>query len=304
MTATDNFRVQSPGCEVNAVHHCNLSCRGCSHLSPVIPKSFADPKIVYRDLSQLGAYYSARHVRLLGGEPLLHHNLLELIAATRAAGITECIRILTNGILLPSAPEEFWESVDEIQVSLYTGAALDHPQLQRMEDAARDHGVKLEIREFTHFREPYSEVGTPNDQLVRRVFETCQIAHIWQCHTIYNGRFYLCPQTVFLRAVLTDAHLPEEGLLIDSRPDFSRRLKEYIERDIPFVACSYCLGSVGKLYPHELIARRQWRQRQTEPTENLLDFAYLERLEADPREDFGCITNIHRSCQPLVSQPS
>ena len=296
MITTDDNRIQSAGCEVNVVHQCNLSCRGCSHLSPVIPKAFVDPEIVYRDLSRLGAYYSAGHVRLLGGEPLLHRNLLQVIAAVRASGITKCIRILTNGILLPRIPNAFWESVDEVQVSLYSGVTLDRSQLQRIEDAARDHGVKLEIRKFTHFREPYSEVGTSNDQLVRRVFKTCQIAHIWQCHTIHNGRFYLCPQAVFLRTVLTDAHLPDEGLVIDSSPDFGRRLKEYVERDTPFTACTHCLGSVGKLYPHEFIARSQWRQRQIESTERLLDFAYLERLEIDPNTDFECIESVDCRC--------
>jgi hypothetical protein len=254
-----------------------------------------DPEIVYRDLSRLAAYYSARNVRLLGGEPLLHRDLLQVIAAVRESGITKCTRILTNGILLPRMPDAFWESVDEVQVSLYPGVTLAPSQLQRVENAARDHGVKLEVRKFTHFRESYSETGTSNRQLVWRIFKTCQIAHVWQCHTIHDGRFYRCPQAVFLRPILIEAQLPDEGLVIDSCPDFGRRLKEYIERDTPFTACTHCLGSVGKLYPHELIARNQWRQRQVEPTEHLLDLAYLERLEVDPRADFDCITGIDRS---------
>jgi len=118
MTATGDNRIQSVGCEVNVVHQCNLSCRGCSHLSPAVPKAFVDPEIVYRDLSRLAAYYLAGNVRLVGGEPLLHRDLLQVIAAVRASGITECIRILTNGILLPRMPDAFWESVDEVQVSL------------------------------------------------------------------------------------------------------------------------------------------------------------------------------------------
>ena len=39
--------------EVNAVHHCNLSCVGCSHASPVSPKRFAVPSEVYRDFAGL-----------------------------------------------------------------------------------------------------------------------------------------------------------------------------------------------------------------------------------------------------------
>lgn len=301
MITTDDNRIHSIGCEINVVHQCNLSCRGCSHLSPVVPKSFVDPEIVYRDLSRLAAYYSAGNVRLLGGEPLLHRDLLQVIAAVRASGITKCIRIVTNGILLPRMPDAFWESVDEVQGSLYPGVTLDRSQLQRVDNAACDHGVKLEIRKFTHFRESYSEVGTSNEQLVWRIFKTCQIAHVWQCHTIHYGSFYRCPQAVFLRTILTDAQLPDEGLVIDSSPDFGRRLKEYIERDTPFTACTHCLGSVGKLYPHELIASSQWRQRQMEPVEHLLDFAYLERLDVDPKVDFECIESVDCRYDPSVA---
>jgi hypothetical protein len=197
-------------------------------------------------------------------------------------------------------PDAFWESVDEVQVSLYPSVTLDRSHLQRLENAARDHRVKLEIRQFTHFREPYSEVGTSNKQLVWRIFKTCQIAHVWQCHTIHDGRFYRCPQAVFLRAILIDAQLPDEGIVIGSSSDFGTRLKEYIERETSLAACTHCLGSVGKLYPHELIARNQWRQRQVEPTERLLDSAYLERLEVDPKADFECIASVDCRYDPSV----
>jgi len=301
MITTDDKRIHSIGCEINVVHQCNLSCRACSHLSPVVPKSFVDPEIVYRDLSRLAAYYSARNVRLLGGEPLLHRDLSQVIAAVRASGITKRVRILTNGILLARMPDAFWESVDEVQVSLYPGVTLDCSQLQRIENSARDHGVKLEIKKFAHFRESYSEVGTSNEQLVWRIFKTCQIAHVWQCHTIHDGRVYRCPQAVFLRAILIDAQLPDEGLVIDSSPDFGSRLEEYIERDTPLAACKYCLGSVGTRFPHELTARRQWRQRQRKPTEHLLDLAYLERLEVNPKADFECIESVDCRYDPSAA---
>src|SRR5882724_1840135 len=108
---TDDARIRSHGCEINVADHCNISCRGCSHLSPVSAESFADPEGVYRDLSRLAAHYVAHHVRLLGGEPLLHRGLVEVIAAVRASGISGRVRILTNGLLLPRQTEAFWEAV-------------------------------------------------------------------------------------------------------------------------------------------------------------------------------------------------
>ncbi|WP_145949539.1 radical SAM protein [Paenibacillus sp. Y412MC10] len=290
----EDNRFHSNGCEVNIVHQCNLSCRGCSHLSPVADKMFISPDIVYRDLSLLSKYYTAKNVRLLGGEPLLHRDLLQVIDAVRASTITNCIRILTNGVLLSKMTDAFWESVDEVYVSLYPEVKLDPAQLEYIEIAAREYNVSLEIREFSRFREAYSEIGTYNEQLVQRIYNTCQIAHVWKCHTIHDGRFYRCPQSVFLRTTITEASLPDEGLIIDSGEDFGQQLKEYLERDLPFKACTYCLGSAGKAFTHTRVARNDWRGLQNKPTEELLDQAYLERLEQDIHSDFNCIETVRR----------
>jgi molybdenum cofactor biosynthesis enzyme MoaA len=103
---TDRYRVVdgrilNRRCEINVAEHCNLSCRACSHLSPVHPKAFADPAVVARDLGALAHSYHAKTVRLLGGEPLLHPDLPSVIDAVRASRVCETITVVTNGILQP-----------------------------------------------------------------------------------------------------------------------------------------------------------------------------------------------------------
>ena len=48
-------KIYSAKCEINVAEHCNLSCRGCSHLSPVVPKSFVDPAEVLADLTNFAS---------------------------------------------------------------------------------------------------------------------------------------------------------------------------------------------------------------------------------------------------------
>ncbi len=93
-------KIQADHLELNIVHHCNLSCRACNHAAPRMPKHFAAPEALYRDLSLLGRYYRPASVHLLGGEPLLHPRLGDVVEAVRASGICPCIRIVTNGLLL------------------------------------------------------------------------------------------------------------------------------------------------------------------------------------------------------------
>ncbi|HUC36682.1 MAG TPA: hypothetical protein VMR97_06120, partial [Acidimicrobiales bacterium] len=63
-------KIHNSRCEINVAEHCNLSCRGCSHASPVVPNYFADPDELHDSLSFLARRYHSRQVRLVGGEPL------------------------------------------------------------------------------------------------------------------------------------------------------------------------------------------------------------------------------------------
>ena len=58
-------------------------------------------------------------------------------------------------------------------------------------------------------------------------------------------------------------------------------------RSQPLEACKYCMGSVGKLHPHEQLPRTKWRP--LEKYENLLSREFLEVCEKDVTADDGCL---------------
>src|SRR5215213_3438808 len=195
-------KIQTPeGCELNVVSHCNLACRSCSHLAPVMSKSFVDVDSVFRDFSTLAKYFRPQYVKILGGEPLLHSNLLDIIDAIRRSGICEHIQVCTNGILLPRMLPPFWTKVNEIHMSIYPGKELNAEQLTYVRQQAQDYNVDLKLFYFDHFRESYSEIGTSDEQLVQRIYRTCQIAHVWRCHTVFNGYLFKCPQSIYIPQV-------------------------------------------------------------------------------------------------------
>ncbi|MQB01926.1 MAG: radical SAM protein [Actinobacteria bacterium] len=69
--------------EINAAWHCNISCSWCSHGSPELPPRFADESVVGRDLRCLARWLRVDHVRVLGGEPLVHPRLPHLLQLVR-----------------------------------------------------------------------------------------------------------------------------------------------------------------------------------------------------------------------------
>lgn len=285
----DGKVVTSEGCELNVVHHCNLGCASCSHLSPAFRRSLVDPEVVCHDLELLSRSLRAQFVKVLGGEPLLHPELVPILDVVRRSGLAPRILVCTNGIMLPRMREDFWSQVDEVEISVYPGRELADADLDRLRRRARANGVTLTVAYYSHFRYSYSELGTEDRDLVQRIYSTCQIAHVWRCHTVYAGHFFRCPQSVFLPRIFGRPHDPwADGLRIEDGLEFAGRLRSYLTSRQPPLACRNCLGSVGRRMPHQQLRRADFRTPQQRPSEDLLDRDFLVQLRVQPDADDGC----------------
>jgi cyclic pyranopterin phosphate synthase len=265
-------RLRHPHCEVAIVEHCNLSCRACSHLSPVMPRREMSSDDVARDLGLLWEHYESRWVVLLGGEPLLHSNLAEVIDAVHAVTAPARVAVVTNGTLLARMPDAFWRAVDGVQVCLYPGKELERRVIRACRHKAKANGVAFRATWIDRFRESYSEVGTDDDELVGRIYAGCALK---QGHTIANGTFYKCPPAYFLPKVVEPRNPGVSDGVPLAGPGLGARLREYLSTDEPLESCRNCLGSAGRSVPQSQTARSAFRSLQARPTAELLD---VERL--------------------------
>jgi hypothetical protein len=241
-----------------------------------------DPAALEHDLSLLAKHYNVGTVRLLGGEPLLHPDLPAIVEAVRRSGIGQKICVVTNGLLLPRMSHALWEAIDAVELSEYPGSELGVDDLDRCREAADATGTRLDVIRVEMFRESYSEVGTDDAALIRRIYQSCIIAHVWRCHTVANGVFYKCPQSYFLPKLLgTDPGM--DGVTIDE-PDLGRRLRAYLASPEPLAACRNCLGSAGRRFEHEQAPRAEFRRLQRSRTEDLIDPDYLDGAKPWPPE--------------------
>jgi organic radical activating enzyme len=246
-------RVFNRACEVNIVEHCNLRCRSCAHLSPALPRHFVDLGALSSDLTALARSYRAKVLRLLGGEPLLHPDLLEIMTAARESHVADKIEITTNGLLLPRVERCFWEVADGVQISLYPGRSLRQDQLDTCIDLARRNNVSIRCRRYQSFQESYSEQGTDDPALVEKIYVTCNSAHRWRCHTVANGWFFKCAQGYMIpKGMSLGAEATyRNGIQIDESPEFRDRLLSYLTSPEPLPSCRNCLGSAGRYIEHQ-----------------------------------------------------
>lgn len=259
-------------CEVNIVEHCNLRCRSCSHLSPVLPKHFVDPDAVGSALTALAKSYHANVLKILGGEPLLHPNLLEIMMAARESQVADKLEIWTNGLLLPRMQRRVWQVADSVRISLYPGRSLRQDQLDNCVDLARRHNVPIRYKHYQAFQESYSEHGTDDLELVKRIYTTCNSAHRWRCHTVADGWFFKCAQSYMIPKGMSlgSQATYRNGIQIEDSPAFRDRLLSYLTSPEPLPSCRNCLGSAGRYIEHQQVPRQEFRLAQSRPTEELI----------------------------------
>jgi organic radical activating enzyme len=267
--------------EINAVWHCNLSCVACAHGSPMAPKGLAHPDTVERDLANLSTAADVSVIRVLGGEPLLHPELPVLLRAVRRSGLSGMIRVITNGTRLHTTDFAWLELVDEVHISRYPGTRVDPDGVAELTRLCQVTGKTLILKDFHAFRhiqpaQPLTAAQT------REVFDTCQQAHAWSCHTVHNGYVHMCPVTA------DPGFADPEACPIEPVHTLADRLTAFLNRPEPLRACAGCLGTVGNLFQHQQANAKTWLTLTRSGT---IDRAQLEAARRDPMAPTGCATH-------------
>ena len=101
------------------VHHCNLRCKGCDHLAPIANEEFVDLNTFKNDLILMKKrFFIIKSVGIMGGEPLLHPNLLSMLLIARKILKNTKIYLFTNGILLSSLNSDVWNVLRKEKIIL------------------------------------------------------------------------------------------------------------------------------------------------------------------------------------------
>lgn len=231
-----------PHLETDITTACQLSCVACNHHVPLWRKAGpkqADPRQVELDLGHLSNFVHVDRWGALGGEPLLHRGLVEILEIVRLSRIADKIEVWTNGLLLPRMSDAFWGSFDTLVLSIYPGKH-DEASLDWIQSKCADHGVEYSPRDERtnpNFRtllekEPTSEEDT------RAKFAGCFFRHFSR---VANwGYFYTCCCAPHMSTLVQGRTENPDGIRIHDLTE--RSLRAYLTRTDPLAACYTCAG--------------------------------------------------------------
>lgn len=225
--------------EFHLADHCNLNCAGCTHFAPYADKRFADIKQVERDFTRLKTLFkNIRHIRIMGGEPLLHPEAAVFVRLVRNMFPHSKVRLVTNGIKLLEGSDyirEVLAAMRENEVGM--DWTLYPPLERRREEVVRlcaENGVNLRISENSSF---LARMRPRGNMPVAKSFSWCR--KFIYCPLLDNGHIYICAQAHYIgyyNRVAGTSVASDAG--IDIYTASAREILLYLMR--PSLACAYC----------------------------------------------------------------
>jgi hypothetical protein len=226
--------------EFHLADHCNLNCAGCTHFSPFADHRFADLEGTRRDFARLKEIFSnIRHIRIMGGEPLLNPECAQFVKLVRDAFPRSKVRLVTNGIkLLDETDENVKRALDAMREAKVGLDWTCYPPVAGRRDVicrrCSDAGVDLRITENGEFMVRMRPKG---DSDPKATFRWCR--RNFYCPVLDSGRIYICAQVCYARyynRAAGTALASDDG--VDIYTASAREVLRYLMR--PSKACAFC----------------------------------------------------------------
>lgn len=257
--ALDAGRVQTRSLEAHIVDHCNLSCAECCSLSPLLPKWFASPEELGRDLAIASDFLAPAVFKLVGGEPLLHPNIATMAKIAVESAIAPRISLTTNGLLLGRMEDDLWRHLDAMTVSLYPQPELPTSIIAEAEEQAARFGVELNWKQQDQFVVMNTDGRRMEEEKTAAVFNRCWLRE--RCHVLRSGTFYTCTRPPHMETLMSDSsNFSDDGYSLTAPGADVEGLLAYLQREQPLEACAYCYGGDAEMAPHRMEDRSQLRQ--------------------------------------------
>lgn len=259
----DGGKVRVEAFELHVTEHCNLRCAHCCNTSPYLPEKTLSPEQIGRTLQTMASVLHADVFKIMGGEPLLHPQITEVLRVVKASGIGDVLRLFTNGLLLSKMDDDFWRALDHLTVSSYASAPVKPAHLALFEEKARAFDVVLNVKPVDAFSQVMHDVRRENPQDVQKTWDACWLRH--RCLVARDGRFYICTRAAYLEDLHKHVELSqpypdpgrrreEDSVALDD-PALREKLLGLLNRQVPLNSCRFCLGGDGPRERHTQLSR-------------------------------------------------
>ncbi len=229
--------------ELHVTDHCNLNCKGCSHYAPIADE-------FYISLEELEEYYNnikSRELiffstlRLMGGEPLLHPHITEIIELSRAYFSDINIVLVSNGISIKEMPQKFWNACKENNIIISITKYPININYNELTTFVKSRGIQMTFygdNIFPNFR--HIVLDGQGKQNPLKNYLICHCGGIYL--QLREGKIYSCSQSAYIGIInkrfdMEFKHENNDYLILNQIKSI-KEIKKYILKPKSF--CRYC----------------------------------------------------------------
>lgn len=184
--------------EYHICDHCNLNCKCCSHFSPVSERYSVSLEETEENFKKLSQNFPAhfRSIHLLGGEPLLHPQIIDILQIVRKYFPSKEIQVFTNGTLLSRQDDTFFDTIKknniQIGVTRYP-CSVNYDEIKTLLDKkGADYFFTSFRRSIDKFEKRLLSENKGSNWLTNYLL--CKQT---TCHQLRDCRIYLCPYLAY-----------------------------------------------------------------------------------------------------------
>lgn len=237
---------------VNILDHCNLRCKGCDHFACIADPYFVPVDTIRRDVERMSEILHGDNVikiAVMGGEPLLHPDLLEIMEIVRVNFPYAAIRLTTNGLLLLQQTDSFWKACREQGITIVNTKYPINLDFDKMKEVAEYEKVRFQYFEGTGdetVKKSFKKViNLKGDCDPVKSFAGCHISNYG--NFLMEGKFYGCPfscqsSRIFNQKFDQNLRIMENDYLDIYKVKDMQELFDFAAR--PKSYCRYCSGLI------------------------------------------------------------
>ncbi len=244
---------------------CSLRCRECANLIQYYEcGKFYDYKEIIRDVRRLCQIARGiEQLRILGGEPLLHSHLQEILEGILKNDNINSIQVVTNGTLLfnDNILPVLRNKRISVEVSNYGDVSRKYDALIRQ--LRRNHIIFYTHKELKWTKQADFAFQNKTSKELEMVLHQCRV----DCISMLDGEIHLCPRS---------SNGSDLGIFKADKGDFvnireriaKKRMKQELFRLLnreSIVACNYCKVYMWESLPPcvagEQIGKREAAER-------------------------------------------
>lgn len=237
-----------PILHMHLVDHCNLNCRGCDNFSSLAKDVFTDISVFEKDCARVAELTGGRNriteIQLLGGEPLLHPQVMSFMEIARKYFPETPINMVSNGLLLPKQSDDFWECCKKNDIHIIVTKYPVKLDYHKIEQHVKAKGVAFSYYGNTDVVEKTMQcipLDLEGKQDARDSFLRCSRAN--RCVSLDNGKIYTCSLIPYVKYFNKQfgkdlALTPKDYIDIYEEAESIDDVLDFVCKPMPF--CRYC----------------------------------------------------------------